>query len=230
MPFGLFYGNYFWLLLLGALISIWAQMKVNTTFNKYSKVMSSQAIPANQVARQILDQNGLSDVPIELVKGNLTDHYDPRSKTLRLSETVYSSRSVAAIGVAAHEVGHAIQDSTDYAPLRIRNTLAPVAQIGSSISWVLILMGLIFSYGNLVQWGIIAFAAIVLFQLVTLPVEFNASSRALAALEGGGFLARDEVDQSRKVLSAAALTYVAAAIVGILQLLRLVLIFGNRRD
>lgn len=230
MPFGLFYGNYFWLLLLGALISIWAQMKVNTTFNKYSKVMSSQAIPANQVARQILDQNGLSDVPIELVKGNLTDHYDPRSKTLRLSETVYSSRSVAAIGVAAHEVGHAIQDSTDYAPLRIRNTLAPVAQIGSSISWVLILMGLIFSYGNLVQWGIIAFAAIVLFQLVTLPVEFNASSRALAALEGGDFLARDEVDQSRKVLSAAALTYVAAAIVGILQLLRLVLIFGNRRD
>ncbi len=230
MPFGLFYGNYFWLLLLGALISIWAQMKVNTTFNKYSKVMSSQAIPANQVARQILDQNGLSDVPIELVKGNLTDHYDPRSKTLRLSETVYSSRSVADIGVAAHEVGHAIQDSTDYAPLRIRNTLAPVAQIGSSISWVLILMGLISSYGNLVQWGIIAFAAIVLFQLVTLPVEFNASSRALAALEGGGFLARDEVDQSRKVLSAAALTYVAAAIVGILQLLRLVLIFGNRRD
>ena len=137
---------------------------------------------------------------------------------------------MAAIGVAAHEVGHAIQDSTDYAPLRIRNMLVPVAQIGSSISWVLILMGLIFSHGDLIQLGIIAFAAIVLFQLVTLPVEFNASSRALAALEGGGFLARDEVDQSRKVLSAAAFTYVAAAIVGLLQLLRLVLIFGNRRD
>lgn len=230
MPFGLFYGNYFWLLLLGAVISIWAQVKVNSTFSKYAKVMSSQAMPANHVARQILDQNGLSDVPIELIRGNLTDHYDPRTKTLRLSETVYNSSSVAAIGVAAHEVGHAIQDSTDYAPLRIRNMLVPVAQIGSSISWVLILMGLIFSHGDLIQLGIIAFAAIVLFQLVTLPVEFNASSRALAALEGGGFLARDEVDQSRKVLSAAAFTYVAAAIVGLLQLLRLVLIFGNRRD
>ena len=180
MPFGLFYGNYFWLLLLGALISIWAQMKVNTTFNKYSKVMSSQAIPANQVARQILDQNGLSDVPIELVKGNLTDHYDPRTKKVVLSPGVYQSDSLAALAVAAHETGHAIQHNEAYLPLSLRSLMAPVAQIASNVAIPLFILGLFFSY-TLTQVGIYMFAAVVLFQLVTLPVEFNASSRAMAS-------------------------------------------------
>lgn len=225
----LYFDNTIWLLLLGAAIAGWAQYKVSHTFNKYSKVISRAQIPAHQVAREILNQNGLSGVNIERVAGNLSDHYDPRGRVLRLSQTVYDSTSVAAVGVAAHEVGHAIQHDQGYFPLQIRNMMVPVAQLGSSLSWILILLGLLFQMTGMFQAGIIAFGAIVAFQLITLPVEFNASSRALLALEGGGFLGRDEVEQSRKVLSAAALTYVAAALVGLLQMLRLILIFNRRR-
>ncbi len=223
-----FYDPTIFLLLIGVVIAAYAQMKVSSTFRRYAQVESASRVPAWQVARNILDTNGLSDVRIEHIRGNLTDHYDPRSKVLRLSDTVYGSSSVAAVGVAAHEVGHAIQHDNGYLPLEIRNLLVPVANIGSSASWILIILGLILSLPSLLKIGCIAFAAIVVFQLVTLPVEFNASSRALIALEGGGYLAREEVAQSRKVLSAAAFTYVAAALVSILQLLRLVLLFGNR--
>ena len=174
--------------------------------------------------------NGLREVRIEQVRGSLTDHYDPRSRVLRLSESTYHSNSVAAIGVAAHECGHALQDAEGYAPLKIRGALVPVANFGSSASWILILLGIFFSAANLISIGVLAFAAVVVFQLVTLPVEFNASNRALAALEGGGFLTRDEVAQTNKVLRAAALTYVAAALTAVLQLLRLLLLFGRRSE
>ncbi len=224
-----YFDNTIWLLILGSLIAGWAQYKVTRTFSKYSKEMSRGQIPAYQVAREILDSNGLSSIGIQQVPGNLSDHYDPRSRVLRLSQSVYASTSVASIGVAAHEAGHAIQHDRGYLPLQIRNFLVPVARLGSSLSWGLIILGIILQLTGMLQAGIIAFSAIVLFQIVTLPVEFDASSRALMALEGGGFLARDEVEKSRQVLNAAALTYVAAAIVGILQLLRLFLLFGRRR-
>ncbi|MEG1501596.1 MAG: zinc metallopeptidase, partial [Clostridiales bacterium] len=172
-----FWDSTFILVIIGAMIAGWAQMKVSSTFNRYSQVRSEAGVPAWQVARNILDTNGLSDVAIERISGNLTDHYDPRSKVLRLSQTVYDSPSVAAIGVAAHEVGHAIQHDTGYMPLEMRNTLVPIANIGSSLSWVLIILGLLVAPG-LLKVGCIAFSMIVLFQLVTLPVEFDASKRA----------------------------------------------------
>ena len=172
--------------------------------------------------------NGLRHVSVEQVAGNLTDHYDPSKKVLRLSQSIYNSSSVAALGVAAHECGHALQDAEGYAPLRIRGALVPVANLGSSASWILILLGIFFSATNLITIGILLFGAVVLFQLVTLPVEFNASRRALATLEGASFLTEQEVPMARKVLNAAALTYVAAALTAILQLLRLILLFGRR--
>jgi len=218
-----------WLLLIPAiLLTIWAQAKVHSTYRKYERVRSQAGAPAYQMARQMLAMNGLNDVRVEQVKGNLTDHYDPRTKTLRLSEAIYGSSSVAALGIAAHECGHAIQDQEGYGPLKIRGALVPVANFSSSLSWILILIGIVLGFYNLIGLGIILFAAVVLFQLVTLPVEFNASRRALATLEGAGFLTVDEVPQARKVLSAASLTYVAAALTAVLQLLRLVLLFGRR--
>ncbi len=227
----MYYMDSTWLLLLPALLlSLYAQAKVSSTYGKYGKVRAKSGIAACDMARRLLDYNGLSDVRIEQVAGNLTDHYDPRSQVLRLSQTTYHSCSVAALGVAAHEAGHAMQHAEGYMPLRIRGVLAPVAQFGSYASWILILIGVFMSAFNLITLGIIFFSAAVLFQLVTLPVEFNASSRALAALEGGGFLDQEETDQTAKVLKAAALTYVAAALTAMLQLLRLLLIFGNRRD
>ena len=224
-----YFDNTIWLVIVGAIIAAMAQAKISSTYSKYSKEISSQGLPAWQVARQILDSNGLSDVNIERVPGNLTDHYDPRSKVLRLSQTVHNSTSVAAIGVAAHEVGHAIQHQEEYWPLSIRNILVPVASFSSSASWIFIIAGLFLGLMGLLQIGIILFTAVVVFQLVTLPVEFNASSRALLALEGGSYLSRDEVGSAKKVLNAAALTYVAAVLVSILQLLRLLLIFNRRR-
>jgi len=218
-----------WLLLIPAIImTLWAQAKVNATYRKYARVQARAGAPAYQMARQMLAMNGLNHVRVEQVAGNLTDHYDPRTKTLKLSQDIYGSSSVAALGIAAHECGHAIQDQEGYAPLKIRGALVPVANFSSGLSWVLILIGIILGFYNLIGLGIILFAAVVLFQLVTLPVEFNASRRALATLEGAGFLAADEVPQARKVLSAAALTYVAAALTAVLQLLRLVLLFGRR--
>ncbi len=225
------YNGFSWLLLLAAIVlATVAQIKVSSTYSKYSKVYSRSQRPAADVARQILASNGLGNIPIQQVEGNLTDHYDPRSKTLRLSRSVYGSPSVAALGVAAHEAGHAIQDAEGYLPLKIRNSLVPVAQFGSHASWVLIILGFFMGALGLVQLGIILFSIVVVFQIVTLPVEFNASSRALAALEGGGYLDGGEIQQTKRVLSAAAFTYVAAVLVSLLQLLRLLLIFGGRRD
>ncbi len=226
----MFYFDYYYLILIlpAMLIAMWAQAKVSGTFGKYSQVRSARGFTAAQVARQILDDNGLQQVRIEGIRGNLTDHYDPTSNTVRLSDSVYNSTSIASIGVAAHEVGHAIQHAENYAPMKLRGAIIPITNIGSRLAIPLILLGFLFSPG-LVTLGIILFSTVTVFQLVTLPVEFNASSRALATLEADGFLYGEELDGARKVLSAAALTYVAALIVSAAQLLRLVLLANSRR-
>ena len=218
------------LVLIGVALSLWAQGRVNSAFSRYSKVRSRTGMTGAEAARRLLNSQGIYDVTVRAVAGSLTDHYDPRTKTVNLSEAVYGASSVAAIGVAAHECGHAMQHNEEYGPLRFRSALVPVANLGSRISWPLILIGIIFGgLGSpLVQVGILMFALAVLFQLVTLPVEFNASNRAVKLLDSQGILASDEVNGTRKVLRAAALTYVAAAATSILQLLRLVILFGGR--
>lgn len=222
------------LVLIGVLLSLWAQGRVNSAFRKYGRVRSRTGMTGAEAARRLLNSQGIYDVTIEHISGSLTDHYDPRAKVLRLSDAVYGSDSVAAVSVAAHECGHAMQDNEDYAPLRFRSALVPVANFGSQLSWPLILIGVIFGgLGSpLVQIGILMFTLAVLFQLVTLPVEFNASGRAIKLLDSQGILLAEEVNGTKKVLSAAALTYVAAAATSILQLLRLIILFGgrNRRD
>ena len=222
------------LVLIGVLLSLWAQGRVNSAFRKYGRVRSRTGMTGAEAARRLLNSQGIYDVTIEHISGNLTDHYDPRSKVLRLSDAVYGSDSVAAVSVAAHECGHAMQDNEDYAPLRFRSALVPVANFGSQLSWPLIMIGVIFGgLGSpLVQIGILMFTLAVLFQLVTLPVEFNASGRAIKLLDSQGILLAEEVSGTKKVLSAAALTYVAAAAASILQLLRLIMLFGGgrRRD
>lgn len=232
MPYG-YYGYYFdptyILIIIAAIISLIAQWRVNSAFSKYSRVASMSGMTGAQAAGMILQSNGINDVSVQRISGKLTDHYNPSTKVLNLSESVYGSTSVAAIGVAAHECGHAIQHARGYFPLSLRTALVPVANIGSQLSWVFIIVGAILSFNQtLITIGIIMFSAAVLFQLVTLPVEFNASARALEQLESNGILYRDEVSQTRKVLSAAALTYVAAAATAILQLLRLIILFGGR--
>lgn len=232
MPYG-YYGYYFdptyILIIIAAIISLIAQWRVNSAFSKYSRVASMSGMTGAQAARMILQSNGINDVSVQRISGKLTDHYNPSTKVLNLSESVYGSTSVAAIGVAAHECGHAIQHARGYFPLSLRTALVPVANIGSQLSWVFIIVGAILSFNQiLITIGIIMFSAAVLFQLVTLPVEFNASARALEQLESNGILYRDEVSQTRRVLSAAALTYVAAAATAILQLLRLIILFGGR--
>lgn len=232
MPYG-YYGYYFdptyILIIIAAIISLIAQWRVNSAFSKYSRLASMSGMTGAQAARMILQSNGINDVSVQRISGKLTDHYNPSTKVLNLSESVYGSTSVAAIGVAAHECGHAIQHARGYFPLSLRTALVPVANIGSQLSWVFIIVGAILSFNQtLITIGIIMFSAAVLFQLVTLPVEFNASARALEQLESNGILYRDEVSQTRKVLSAAALTYVAAAATAILQLLRLIILFGGR--
>lgn len=232
MPYG-YYGYYFdptyILIIIAAIISLIAQWRVNSAFSKYSRVASMSGMTGAQAARMILQSNEINDVSVQRISGKLTDHYNPSTKVLNLSESVYGSTSVAAIGVAAHECGHAIQHARGYFPLSLRTALVPVANIGSQLSWVFIIVGAILSFNQtLITIGIIMFSAAVLFQLVTLPVEFNASARALEQLESNGILYRDEVSQTRKVLSAAALTYVAAAATAILQLLRLIILFGGR--
>ncbi|MDP6037306.1 MAG: zinc metallopeptidase [Candidatus Latescibacteria bacterium] len=213
------------MMFLGIAITMWAQFKVKSTFRKYDGFVARSGATADQVVRDILQQGGLN-VAVEHVPGNLTDHYDPRDQTLRLSDSVYGNRSLAAIGVAAHEAGHAFQHAQGYVPLSLRTSLVPVANIGSKLSWILIIAGFIFSSFNLLFLGIIFFSAAVVFSLVTLPVEFNASSRALRILAEGGYLTSDEVPASRKVLNAAALTYVASALVAVLELLRLLWMSG----
>ncbi|NOZ56920.1 MAG: zinc metallopeptidase [Calditrichaeota bacterium] len=216
------------LLLPAILFTLYAQAKVKSTFAKWQRVRNARGLTAAQVAQMLLRDNGILDVDVELVPGELTDHYDPRTRTLRLSESTYHSDSVAAVGVAAHECGHAIQHHVGYVPLAIRNAIVPVATLGSQLAWPLIFIGLIFSSLRLFDLGIIFFAGAVLFHLVTLPVEFNASSRALAQLRKGGYLAPQELAAAREVLQAAALTYLAAAAVAVLQLVRLLLLRESR--
>lgn len=228
-----YYDPTYILVLIGALICIIASGRVNSVFNRYSQVRSHSGVTGREAAERILKANGIYDVKVQHIAGNLTDHYDPRNKTLSLSDATYQSTSVAAIGVAAHECGHAVQHQVGYAPLRIRGALVPVANFGSMAAWPLIIIGL-FINGNasllLINLGILLFSAAVLFQLVTLPVEFNASGRAVKVLENTGMLYPEEVDATKKVLRAAALTYVASAASMILQLLRLVLLSGRRRN
>lgn len=233
MPYG--YGFYFdptyILVVIGAVICLAASAKVKSTFNRYNKVRSMSGMTGAEAAERILHSAGIYDVTVQHISGNLTDHYDPRNKTLSLSDSTYSSASVAAVGVAAHECGHAIQHQTNYAPLNLRSAIVPVANLGSTIAWPLILIGLFFTSSTgtfLINLGIICFSLAVLFQLVTLPVEFNASSRAVKILESTGILGADELQGTRKVLGAAALTYVAGAASAILQLLRLIILFGGR--
>lgn len=220
------------LVLIGALISMVASINVNSTYRRFSTVMSMRGVRAEEAAQRILHDAGIYDVRIERIRGELTDHYSPSEKVLRLSDAVYGSTSVAAIGVAAHECGHAIQHKVGYVPLSLRALSVPVANIGSKLSWPLILIGLLIGYTPLAQIGVILFLAVVLFQLITLPVEFNASHRALQVLKQDSMLSMDELSGARKVLTAAALTYVAALFSTILQLLRLVMIVngGRRRD
>ncbi|MCI1269333.1 MAG: zinc metallopeptidase [Ruminococcus sp.] len=218
------------LVLISFLVAMWASFNVSSTYKKFSKVNNSRGYTADEIARKILDDNGLSNVSIERISGNLTDHYDPRSNVVRLSDSVYGKTSVAAIGVAAHECGHAVQHAQGYAPMQIRSAVIPLTQIGSQLAYPLVLIGLIFSSMQfLVPIGIWLFVAVVFFQLITLPVEFNASSRALNTLENSAYLDREEVAQAKKVLVAAALTYVAALFTAIAQLIRLIGI-SNRRN
>lgn len=218
----------FIILIPALLLTFYAQGKIQRVFSRYLRVHSINGISGAEAARRVLDNNGLYDVSIEVIPGKLTDHYDPSSKVLRLSRDVYYGDSIASIGVAAHEAGHAIQHNTGYVPISIRNALVPVANLGSNLSWILVVFGLIIRWINLVYLGIWLFAAVVLFQVITLPVEFNASSRALVQLKKSGILYEGEVDGAKKVLDAAALTYVAAVFVAISQLLRLLLIARDR--
>ena len=225
-----YYDATYLLVLAGVILCVIASANVNQTYKKYSTVGNARHMTAEQAARTILDRAGISQVKIERVGGNLTDHYDPRRNVLRLSETVYGSESVAAIGVAAHECGHAIQDDVGYVPIKIRGAIVPVVSLGSALCWPLFLIGLLMGAPGLVNAGIILFSLVVAFQLVTLPVEFNASGRALRILDGAGILEGNELQGAGKVLRAAALTYVASALSSILQLLRLVLLSGRRRN
>ena len=232
-------GYYYWdptyiLVVIGAVICMIASARVKGTFNKYSQLRSMSGMNGAQVAQRVLQAAGIYDVQVRHVSGSLTDHYDPRTKTVNLSDPVYNATSVAALGVAAHECGHAIQHAKSYAPLSIRSALVPIANFGSMLAWPVILIGLLFntrSSGLIIDIGILLFSAAVLFQLVTLPVEFDASRRALVMLRTLGILADDELKYTRRVLKSAALTYVASAAAAILQLLRIILITnGRRRD
>lgn len=237
MPFYYGYGfdwTYLVIVLPCILLSLWASSSVNSTFNKYAKVMSYRHITGAEAAQRVLSANGVRNVRIERVSGNLTDHYDPKSNVIRLSDNVYDSPSVAAIGVACHEAGHAVQYAENYAPIKLRAAIIPITNIGSKLAMPLILLGILlsflgnFSYG-IVYLGIACFGLSLVFQLVTLPVEFNASRRAMAAIEQGNILTDEEQRGAKRTLKAAAMTYVAATAVALAQLLRLILLFGGRR-
>ncbi len=218
------------LLIIGMLLSLAASAKLKSTFAKYRRIRSASGLTGAEAAARILRAAGITDVQIRAIPGSLTDHYDPRTKTVSLSQDIYGQTSLAAVGVAAHECGHAIQHAVHYAPLEMRSAIVPVANLGSSLSWPLFLIGLLAGIRPLTTAGIVLFSLAVLFQLVTLPVELNASSRALRMLEGTGILGVSEVKGARKVLTAAALTYVAALAASILQLLRLLILAGGRRN
>lgn len=218
------------LLIIGMLLSLAASAKLKSTFAKYRRIRSASGLTGAEAAARILRAAGITDVQIRAIPGSLTDHYDPRTKTVSLSQNIYGQTSLAAVGVAAHECGHAIQHAVHYTPLEMRSAIVPVANLGSSLSWPLFLIGLLAGIRPLTTAGIVLFSLAVLFQLVTLPVELNASSRALRMLEGTGILGVSEVKGARKVLTAAALTYVAALAASILQLLRLLILAGGRRN
>ena len=228
-----FYGfdiYYFILVLPAVIFSLWAQASVNSTYEKYSRQTTYSRMTGFEAARRILDANGLHHVHIERVSGHLSDHYDPRTNVIRLSDGVFNSSSVAAVGVAAHEAGHAVQYATDYAPIKMRTAILPACQIGSTISWPLILFGFFMNSQLMVNIGLILFASIAVFQFITLPVELNASNRAVDALAASGRVSEVELYGIEKVLKAAAMTYVAALAVSLAQLLRLVIRFGGRRN
>ena len=218
------------LVIIGAVICMVASANVSHTYRKYSAMNTVRGLPSQEVAAQMLREAGITDVRIERIAGDLTDHYDPRNKVLRLSDSVYGSSSVAAVGVAAHECGHAIQHKVGYVPIKVRNAIVPVVNLGSKLSWPVIFLGIILSSFGMIKVGILLFALTLAFQVVTLPVEFNASGRALRVLKARGILYDNELSGARKVLGAAAMTYVTSTISTILQLLRLVLIFGRRSE
>lgn len=223
-----FYDSTFLILIPALIISAWAQMKVKSTFDRYSRVRSINEYTGAQVARMLLDAEGLYDVPVQQISGRLTDHYDPRERVMRLSREVFSSTSIAAIGVAAHETGHAIQHQKQYAPLQIRSAIVPVVNLSSNASWAIFLLGFILGLPSLINLGVYLFGAVVIFQLITLPVEFDASNRALKIVGERGIMYGDEIKGAKSVLSAAALTYVAAALMAISQLIRLLAISRDR--
>jgi len=224
-----FYDPTWWLIIAGMLLCLIASGNVSATYRRYSKIDNIRGMTAGEVAERILRNAGISEVHVERIEGELTDHYDTKHKVVRLSEGVYHSASVAAIGVAAHECGHVIQHYGGYIPIRIRNAIVPVVNFGSNLSWPLILLGVLFGLTNLVDVGIVLFSLALVFQIVTLPVEFNASKRAIRIIRESGILQGDEVSGAKKVLNAAALTYVAGTIATALQVLRLFLLFGRRR-
>lgn len=230
MPY--FYFDYYYLILVvpAMLLAIWAQVQVKTTYRKYSRVPNSRGMTGAYAAQAVLNFYGITDVRIERVSGNLTDHYDPRSKVIRLSDGVYNSSTVAAIGIACHEAGHAAQHAENYAPIKIRNAIIPVCNIGSTIGIPLALIGWIFSFSILIYVGLGLYAAVFIFQVATLPVEFNASRRAIKVIDETQLLRDDEIGGAKKVLAAAAMTYVASMIVSLANLIRLLLRFSNRRD
>lgn len=226
-----FYDFTYILVLIGALLCMWASFNVKSTFNKYSKIANSHGYTGREVAEKILEISGIYDVRVQHISGSLSDHYSPNENVLRLSDSVYDSRSVAAIGVAAHECGHAVQHHVGYFPVHLRTLAVPLANFGSKLSWPLIVLGLFLGFTGLAQFGVALFVLVVFFQIITLPVEFDASSRALKILDANNILTGDELKAAKKVLTAAAMTYVAAVISSLLQLLRLVLLTKrSRRD
>lgn len=230
MPFFYYYDPTYALVIIALLLSLFASFGVKATFSKYNKVLNNRGLTAEAAARRILDLNGLTNVRLERVSGDLTDHFDPKSNVIRLSDATYSSTSVGAIGVAAHECGHAIQYAKGYAPIKIRNKIVPIVNIGNSLSMPLFLLGLLLGMYNLALFGAALFGIVLVFQLITLPVEFNASRRAISILGESGMLDTNELKGAKKVLKAAAMTYVAAVAATALQLLRLLMIVNRRRD
>ncbi len=229
MPFYYFWDPTYLLLIPCVILTLWAQARVHGAYRKFAQVASRRGWTASAMARRILDENGLQEVTVRPTGGSLTDHYDPRNQTLALSQGVYESSSVAALGIAAHEVGHALQYRDAYAPIRWRGALVPVANLGSSLAIPVLILGVLLSMPRVAMLSVALFGFATLFQLVTLPVEFNASRRALDLLEEGGYMEREEIPQAKKVLSAAAMTYVAALAVSLVQLLRLFILAGGRR-
>ena len=229
MPYYYLDFSYIIFIIPALLFGLWAQFRVNTAFNKYSRIANSRGYTGAETAKYILEQNGIYDVTIRHISGNLTDNYNPKNKTINLSDSVYNSASVAAVGIAAHETGHAIQHAVSYFPIRLREMVIPVTQIGSWVYMPLLLLGMLFSSQTMIDVGIIMFSMIAVFQLITLPVEFNASNRAIKTIREGELLYGQELSGAKSVLKAAALTYVAALVSSLAQILRLMVLFGGSR-